>query len=100
MRRAHGFFQLRAYAGVIEDYTEVLRRPSNNPDAYYECATAYAALQMHTKAVMDFSQAIRLRPVFAAAYRGRSLSRRMLEDVRGAEEDSRKANELERGSRP
>jgi len=55
----------------------------------------YLRLQNFANAIADFSDAIRLRPDYANAYRNRAIARRHAGDEQGAAADSRRAAELE-----
>jgi hypothetical protein len=55
----------------------------------------YLRLKTFANAELEFSDAIRLRPDYANAYRNRAIARRYLGDKEGAEADNRKAEELE-----
>jgi Flp pilus assembly protein TadD len=52
-------------------------------------------MQNFANAIVDFSNAIRLRPDYANAYRNRAIARKHSGDDAGAAEDSRRAAELE-----
>lgn len=54
----------------------------------------YLRLKSYATAILDFSEAIRLRPDYANAYRNRAVARRHLGDEQGAVQDERQAAQL------
>ena len=55
---------------------------------------AYLRLRNYAGTIEDCSQAIRLNPNYANAYRNRSVAKRAMGDIAGAREDHRRASEL------
>ncbi len=56
----------------------------------------YLRLRNYANAIVEFSEAIRLRPDYANAFRNRAIARRHTDDLKGAGEDDQKAAELEK----
>ena len=65
--------------------------------AYNARGYAYLRLKNFERAVIDFSEAIRLQPNYANAYVNRAVARRHSGDTNGAAEDQRKAYTLSAG---
>jgi tetratricopeptide (TPR) repeat protein len=57
----------------------------------------YLRLQSYANAILEFSEAIRLRPDYANALRNRASARRHAGDANRAAADEQKAAELEKG---
>jgi len=92
--------QGREQAGRNE-FSEALRSLNHAPQLDPQRATSYNArgyvclrLQSFAKAIVDFSDAIRLRPDYTNAYQNRAIARRHLGDAKGAVADRQRAAEF------
>jgi tetratricopeptide (TPR) repeat protein len=71
LARARLFYSERKYDEAITDFELAIRYDSHNVQAFYGRALAYLRRLDCVKAIPDFSEAIKLRPDFAAAYNNR-----------------------------
>lgn len=80
--------------GALRSLNRALEIDPQSALAYNARGYVYLRLQSFANAVVEFSNAIRLRPDYANAYQNRAIARRRLGDKEGAAEDDRKAAEL------
>jgi tetratricopeptide (TPR) repeat protein len=86
---------LEHYALAIEDFTKALQL-GRSPVVHYNRGRAAQQLGRHREAVADFSQAITLRPDYAAAYQARGVSYEALGQPKQAESDREKVAQLQK----
>ena len=88
----------KRYQATIVDSSEAIRIVKNFYSAYsyfHTRGAAKAALGDYDEAIADFSEAIRLKPVYATAYRDRAKAKQALGQNETAEADYEKAKTLE-----
>lgn len=85
--------------GALRSLNRAIELDPRSAPSYNARGYVYLRLQSFANAIVEFSDAIRLRPNYANAYRNRAIARRHLGDEEGAAEDDRMAAELEK-SRP
>jgi len=81
--------------GALRSLNRAIELDPRSAPSYNARGYVYLRLQNFANAVIEFSDAIRLRPDYANAYRNRAIARKHLGDEKGAAADSRKASELE-----
>jgi tetratricopeptide (TPR) repeat protein len=80
--------------GAVDQFTKSINiRPT--VDAYYQRGQTYESLGEHQKAIEDYDYAIAVLRDAPHVYRARSLAKRNLGDVQGADEDREKARSFE-----
>jgi Flp pilus assembly protein TadD len=96
------YYKLGREQADRNEFWEALRSLNRAIELDPQRATSYNArgyvylrLKTFANAELEFSDAIRLRPDYANAYRNRAIARRYSGDKEGAEADNRKAEELE-----
>jgi tetratricopeptide (TPR) repeat protein len=82
------------YQGAIAEFTAVIRRHPNQPEAYYNRGIARAKIGDRQGAMADYNQSLRLNPNFAEVYAERGLLRWELGERQAAIADLQKAAEL------
>jgi len=100
-------FRAEARAGIgstetlkaaAEDYTHCITFDPSNEDkflAFYGRGQVRFRLGHTEAAEVDFSEALKINRYSAAVHRARAFARRRLHDLKGAEEDARRARELD-----
>lgn len=81
--------------GALRSLNRAIEMDPNNAAPYNARGYVYLRLQSFANAILEFSSALRLRPNYANAYRNRAIARQHVGDQEGAEEDNRRAAELE-----
>jgi hypothetical protein len=81
--------------GALRSLNRAIELDPQQSAAYNARGYVYLRMQNFANAIVDFSNAIRLRPDYANAYRNRAIARKHSGDDAGAAEDSRRAAELE-----
>ncbi|MFZ1990659.1 MAG: tetratricopeptide repeat protein [Alphaproteobacteria bacterium] len=122
-RRGLMYFSENTYTSAIADFGQAIALAPNNPDAYYMRGKAYfyegeapalgimadvlkgkdidtnddrkADKSLCSRAIADFTQAIRLKPDFAHAYYDRGFARRCIGDETGHDSDVAAAGKLD-----
>ena len=82
------------YQGAIAEFTAVIRRHPQEPEAYYNRGIARGKIGDRQRAMTDYNQAILLNPNFAEAYAERGLLHWELGNQQSALADWQKAAEL------
>ena len=82
------------YQGAIAEFTAVIRRHPNQPEAYYNRGIARAKIGDRKGALADYNKAVRLNPSFAEAYTERGLLYWELANRQAAIADWQKAAKL------
>jgi len=80
--------------GALRAFNQAIELDPHSATAYNARGYVYLRLQSFANAIVEFTNAIRLRPDYANAYQNRAIARRHLGDPEGAAEDSRKAAAL------
>jgi len=90
----------REYLGDILGALKDLFRADilNNESAehFLERGNKCYELKFYKLAIENFNEAIRLKPEYASAYKNRGVAKRQLGDLKGANEDKLKADELKK----
>src|ERR1039458_441040 len=81
--------------GALRSLNRAIELDPQRATSYNARGYVYLGLQSFANAIVDFSNAIRLRPDYTNAYRNRAIARQHVGDEKGAAEDKRKAAELE-----
>jgi tetratricopeptide (TPR) repeat protein len=96
------YYKLGREQAGRNDFQEALRSLNQAIELDPQRATSYNArgyvylrVQSYANAIVEFSEAIRLRPDYTNAYQNRAAARRHAGDEKGAAEDIRRATELE-----
>jgi tetratricopeptide (TPR) repeat protein len=71
---------------AIQDFDRAIALQPN-ADNYFQRGETYQLMGDHQRAIADFDEVIAFLPKLPAAYLARSLSRRALGDIQGAEQD-------------
>jgi tetratricopeptide (TPR) repeat protein len=80
--------------GALRSLNRAIEMDPRSAPSYNARGYVYLRLQSFANAIVEFSNAIRLRANYANAYRNRAIARRHLGDEAGAAEDDRRAAEL------
>jgi tetratricopeptide (TPR) repeat protein len=81
--------------GAVEQFTKSINIRAT-VDAYYQRGQTYESLGEHQKAIEDYDYAIAVLRDAPHVYRARSLAKRNLGDIEGADADREKAKTFER----
>lgn len=81
--------------GALRSLNRAVELDPKRATSYNARGYVYLRLQSFANAIVEFSNAIRLRPDYANAYRNRAIARRRSGDPEGATADDRKAAEYE-----
>jgi tetratricopeptide (TPR) repeat protein len=81
--------------GALRSLNRAIELDPQRATSYNARGYVYLRLQSFANAIVEFSNAIRLRPDYTNAYRNRAIARQHVGDEKGAAEDNRKAAELE-----
>jgi Flp pilus assembly protein TadD len=82
------------YWAALKSLNRAIELSPERAEFYNARGYAYLLLKSYANAVVDFSDAIRLRSGYANAYRNRAVARRHSGDEQGAADDERKAAEI------
>jgi hypothetical protein len=82
--------------GALRSLNRAIELDPQRALSYNARGYVYLRLQSFANAIVEFSNAIRLRPDYANAYRNRAIARKHLGDEKGAAADNRTAAELEK----
>jgi hypothetical protein len=82
--------------GALRSLNRAIELDPRRATSYNARGYVYLRLRNFANAIVEFSNAIRLRPDYANAYRNRAIARRHSGDEKGAAADSRTAAELEK----
>jgi hypothetical protein len=81
--------------GALRSLNRAIDLDPKSAPSYNARGYAYLRLQSFANAIIEFSEAIRLRPDYKNAFRNRAIARQHMGDEKGAAADNRKAAELE-----
>ncbi|HLY18844.1 MAG TPA: tetratricopeptide repeat protein [Bryobacteraceae bacterium] len=82
---------------ALQSFNKALEMDPKNPLSYNARGYVYLRLRSYANAIVEFSEAIRLRPEYANAFQNRAIALRRTGDEKGAAADERKAAELLKG---
>lgn len=85
----NNYLDIQNFNLAIKNYESALEYNPENFKTNFNCGLAYQAGLDHESAIKYFSEAIKLFPVYAMAYKYRAESKRILGDEYGAIEDER-----------
>jgi tetratricopeptide (TPR) repeat protein len=96
-------YENRQYHRIFEDLTkaielfgEAIENKSAKAHAFYHRARAHRNECRYTRAINDTTEAIKIDPNFAAAFDLRGYAKRAIGDIKGADADSARAEQLRR----
>jgi tetratricopeptide (TPR) repeat protein len=98
-RRGRELLKQRKFADAIAEFSEALREHPDSSLNHNARGYAYYMTRDYPHALADLDEAIRLNPDYQNAYQNRSRSRKAAGDLPGSEADSKRAHELQHGSR-
>ncbi len=93
--RAAARFELKEYAGAVEDATAALEIESSEADAFFTRAAAYGALGRWEEAVRDWTSCLALRPKDADVWVNRGNANDRMGNKAAAATDWREAVRLD-----
>jgi tetratricopeptide (TPR) repeat protein len=88
-------YEYKDFTGAVSDFTLAIKFKKNFPEAYFLRGLVYGK-EMHKygKAIKDFTKAIKLKPDYAEAYFNRGVTHRILDDIKRACSDWKKAEKM------
>jgi len=81
---------------ALRSLTRAIELDPKNALAYNARGYVYLRMRNYANAIVEFSEAIRLRPGYGNAYRNRAIARKHAGDASGAAADEQRADELEK----
>ncbi|MCB0805125.1 MAG: tetratricopeptide repeat protein [Bacteroidales bacterium] len=95
-KNANAKYELKNYAGAVEDLNRAIELNDTYKDAYYLRALSFTKMDDPENALNDFNKVIEIDPLFADAYLNRAFyARTALKNYKGAIDDYNKYLELE-----
>jgi len=82
------------FTKAISDYTDAIRLKPDSADAYNNRGYAYYRVKQSHNAIADCSEALRINPGLSIAYGNRGIAYRAIGNVRAANTDFKKAEQL------
>jgi len=88
-------YELKDYKGSLSDFTLALELNPKYSEAFFYRGLIYGKeFHKYQKALKDFDKAIKYNPEYAEAYLNRGVTYRILDDLKHAVPDWRKARDL------
>jgi len=88
-------YDYKDFSGAVSDFTLAIKYNDNFPEAYFLRGLVYGKeMHKYRKAIKDFTKAIKLKSDYADAYFNRGVTHRILDDIKRACSDWKKAEEL------